>query len=174
MLILKEEYVCTDISIDIDEYVPFTVEVNTPETSSPPLYWRGGDGKSSLIEIGLTRESGSVCSVTLTTINPNKVKETKLPIDAGLPEVSGMPVFDTSTWDSGSDNYSDNFQDEFGSEIGLILGENYLTLQFESVDKSVRYVKNNQLRFGIASNGMLSTLDIVGLTTDEINMLKPI
>lgn len=172
MLIFKEIVACTDISVDIDEYVPFTIEVNVPKPLTLPLYWRGGDGKQSLIEIGLNRESGVVCSATLTAINPKKIKETELPINIDLPEVSGMAVFEISSWAYFSDNYSNSFQDEFGSEICLILGKDYLTLQFENVDKPIKYIKNNRLRFGVASNGMLSALDVMGLSEDEVNLLR--
>lgn len=172
MLIIREENTCVHISVDIGEYVPFTVEINSSDLSPSPIYWRGGDGKRSLIEIGLDKKSGSVCSVTLTAIDPKKIKETTQPVNTNLPETYGMAVFDISTWGSESSSYFDNFQDEFGSDLILMLGEDYLTLKFENVREPVRYVRNNQLRFGVASNGMLSSLDILGLTEDEINRLR--
>lgn len=174
MLIFKEENMCKDISIDIDEYIPFAVEVKSQESSSPPLYFRCGDGKHSLMEIGLNRESGSVCSATLTTILADRVNETELPANSDLPETTGLAAFDVSAWDSRSDNYADNFEDSFGSEITLIVGGDYLTLRFEGSEKPVRYIKNGQLRFGIASDGRLSTLDILNLTEDQVNLLKPV
>lgn len=83
-----------------------------------------------------------------------------------------MAAFDVGVWDSSSGNYADNFEDSFGSEITLIVGGNYLTLQFDGIEKPVRYIKNGQLRFGITSDGKLSTLDIINLTEDQINLLK--
>ncbi|WP_086933097.1 hypothetical protein [Agarilytica rhodophyticola] len=174
MLILKKENPCEDISIDIDGYIPFTVEVKSQGSSAPPLYFRGGDGKQSLIEIGLNRGSGSVCNATLTAISPERVSETELPANNDLPEIIGLAAFDVSTWDSCSDNYADNFDDSFDSEITLMVGANYLSLHFEGIEEPVRYIKNNQLRFGITSDGKLSTLELLELTEDQVNLLKPV
>lgn len=74
-LILIEEKACENLTIDIDEYIPFIVEIESGLT--PPLYWRGGDGELSLIEIGLNKNNGAVCSATLTKINPLNISETK-------------------------------------------------------------------------------------------------
>jgi hypothetical protein len=54
---------CKDYTLNIDEYVPLNIEFNS--MCSHPLYWRGGNGLTSLIEIGIDRVSGELKSITL-------------------------------------------------------------------------------------------------------------
>ena len=171
MLVIKKENPPANISIDIDEYIPFTIAVISAVESSP-LYWRSGDGKNSLVEIGLDRYSGSVCSVTLTAINPKKVEETSAPIRTDLRESFGMAVFDIGAWLSDSNNYSDSFQDEFDNDLVLVIGEDYLALLIENSGEPVRYIINGQLRFSITANGVLSAIEILDLDENQIGRLR--
>lgn len=170
MLIIKEEIRPRSLTFGIDKYVPFTIEFG-----SQPLqlfYWSAGDGRFSLIEIGLSGEYGAICSVTLVSINAGNVKETEEPFNTDLPEVNGDVVFDISSWKANLDDYSDRFHDEFDLDICLAIGEDYLTLDFNKLEKPSRYIRNNQVRLGISSKDELSNIEIIGLTSDQIELLR--
>ena len=177
MLIIKEEVKPRGLTFGIDKYVPFTIEFGSQPLqlfswSAGGFYWRAGDGESSLIEIGLNREYGAICSVTLVNINAGNVKETEEPFNTDLPEVEGDVVFDISNWKANSDDYSDRFQDEFDLDICLVIGEDYLTLGFNKLEKPSRYIRNNQVRLGVSSKDELSTIEIIELTSGQIELLK--
>lgn len=157
-------------TIEIDEHVPFNVEFGVNEMS-PSLYWRGGDGKLSLVEFGL-KKTGVICSITLTSINSENVIQTDQPLTGNLSESNGLPVFDTTNWPINSNNFADNFQDEFTLKIKLIIGNDYLSLIFEKSGEPIRYIRNEQVRFGVTSHGLLSNIDIVELTHDQISTAK--
>lgn len=53
-----------------------------------------------------------------------------------------------------------------------MIGNDYLTVDFTKVDQPTRYIKNKRVRFGIASSGALSTLDITKLTPLQIEVLR--
>lgn len=170
MLTVIEEESKEHETIEMDEYVPFSVEFGVSEMS-PSLYWRGGDGKLSLVEFGM-KKTGAICGITLTSINSENVIQTDQPLTGNLPETNGLPVFDTTNWPTNSNNFADNFQDEFTLKVKLIIGSDYLSLIFEKSGEPIRYIRNEQVRFGVTSHGLLSNVDIVELTHDQISTVK--
>ncbi len=172
MLIVKEETMYEGLTpeIKIDEYIPFTIELGTKPHQL--LYWRGGDGKLSLIEVGLDRTSGAISSAALISINSKDIKKTDDSFVTYLPESDAIAVFDLSGWKTSSNNYSDSFQDEFNSNISLVVGSDYLTVTFSEVDSPSRYIKNDKVRLGISPREELSTLEIIGLTPEQVDLLK--
>jgi len=142
MLNFENNLECESPILEMDDYIPFAVELGSD--SSQLLYWRAGDGKLSLIEIGLKAENGAVHSVTLTSINPRNVKETENSIKTDLIETYGIPVFDTSNWNTDSSSYSDNFRDDFSINCSLVIGQDYLALDFCDVDKPSQYIRNKR------------------------------
>lgn len=170
MLRLKDVEACKSPIIEIDEYVPLTIEFGSQSIS--PLYWRGGDGSLSLIEIGLCEDSGAINSATLTSIAPACVLKTTEPLNSTLPEIEGIVVFDISDWSRYTNAYSDKFKDDFGSSFDLIIGDSYAVIVLAKDNKPARYVKNGQIRIGISPTGDFSTLEIMELTPNQIELLQ--
>ncbi len=172
MLIVKKEIMYEGLTpeIEIDEYVPFTIEFGAKFHQL--LYWRCGDGKFSLIEIGLDRASGVISSVTLTSINSKDIKEAEDSFVTFLPESDGTAAFDLSSWETSSDNYSSSYQDIFNSDISLVIGNDYLILTFNEADIPSRYIKNGQVRLGVSSKEELSTIEVTKLTPEQVDVLK--
>lgn len=59
-------------TIEIDGYVPFDIHFND---KSPDLYWRGGNGQTSLVEIGLLK-TGELSTITLVSFSFHKLIQT--------------------------------------------------------------------------------------------------
>ncbi len=169
MLTIKEEKNSEQESVEMDVYIPFSAKFGTDEVS--PIYWRGGDGKLSLVEIGL-KEDGEICSVTLTSINQKNVALSDRALPNGAIEKEGLPVFDTTGWPCDLKDFSDRFQDEFDSEAMLTIGRDYISLAFSKAGNPVRYIRNERVRFGIASNGDLASIDLTELTQSQIELVK--
>ena len=58
--------------VEIDGYVPFDIHFNE---KSPDLYWRGGNGSTSLIEIGLLK-TGELSTIKLISYDPQLIIQT--------------------------------------------------------------------------------------------------
>jgi len=171
MIILKDIVECERQTLEMDEYVPFTIEFGSKPLQL--IYWRGGDGALSLIEIGINMKSGAIHSVSLISINPMDVSEAKEKNTKNLPEKIGLPIFDMSNWNvNDTSEYSDRFQDEFCSDVSLIIGGNFIVVSFKKAEVPVKYVRDEQVRFGFSQKGELSTLEINGLMHGQIEALK--
>lgn len=171
MIILKNIVECERQTLEMDEYVPFTIEFGSKPLQL--IYWRGGDGTLSLIEIGLNMKSGAIHSVSLISINPMDVSETNEKNTKDLPEKIGFPIFDVSDWSvNDTSDYSSRFQDEFCSGISLVIGRNFLVVSFKKAEDPVKYVRDDQVRFGFSQKDELSTLEINGLMDGQIEALK--
>jgi hypothetical protein len=169
MLIINEKKQPKKVNIEIDEYIPFSISFMDDILSE--LYWRYGNGKTSLIEIGLL-ETGEICNITLTCLDQRYISKTDHPFTNMYSEEEGLPVFDTSSWKKDVENFSTIFKDEFNNEMSSIIGANFLELSFLSEEKTKFYLKNDRLRFGINSRNELSSIQILDISNQDIELLK--
>lgn len=74
MLRIRDYYPPKFTKVEVDLYIPLTIEFGTWNLSEEPtIYWRTGDFKKSLIEIGVGKDLGDIRSITLTVCeNVNK------------------------------------------------------------------------------------------------------
>ncbi len=84
---------CCPVDIESDGYVPVMARFRD-EFEAPPIYWRTGDFKKTLVEIGVDRNNGAICKITVTSING--VSDTTLPkIGFALSDLKeGIPCAD--------------------------------------------------------------------------------
>ena len=91
-------------TLEAGDYVP--ISFRCQEVASPtPLYWRTGDFKNSLIEVGLNQNSGAICRVTITLIG--SYSRTRIEDAVEATDVHrGIPICEISDWSG------DRFKDE--------------------------------------------------------------
>lgn len=89
-----------------------------------------------------------------------------------FPVENFLPKFDVSDWNIMSEDYSSIFKDDFNCELQLVIGLDYLVLNFLNYGKSIFYFKNEELYFGFNSNKELSTILLTHITAEEIEILK--
>ncbi|EEW4305722.1 hypothetical protein D9S17_23885, partial [Escherichia coli] len=110
MLTLENETNYKDVVVNIDEFVPF--DITFGKGSKQCLYWRGGNGKSSLVEVGLNMYSGEVSNITLANIDSGEINITDEMLANNLPEIQGSVIFQTSEWlNKDISEYSNRFID---------------------------------------------------------------
>lgn len=170
MLIINGKVRCENATLKIDDYVPFDIEFGS--APSIQLYWSGGNGRVSLIEIGIDKENGAVSSATLVIIHPEYMRETETPLNNEFPETDGIPVFDIRKWGDDIRGYSDRFLDDFCTDISLLIGGDYITVFFYGADKASHYIRNGEIRFGVSQKGELSALEILNLSPEQIEVIK--
>ncbi len=56
------------VTIESDGYVPVMARFQGA-FEFPPLYWRTGDFRRTLVEIGVEKSSGAICKVTVTLVD---------------------------------------------------------------------------------------------------------
>lgn len=173
MLKIKEEIECLATSVDFDEYVPITVEFES-NSLLPPIYWRVGDGKLSLMEIGLTNHSGAIHSVTLVNIKADSVRRLSEEYKICVSEKEGAPTFDLSAWQSSkpANGFANNFLDDFHVDLELTIGKNFITISIADDMLPTRCIKNNNVIFGINEDGALTSIDIVNIHPKDIKILS--
>ena len=108
-----------DCSLQTDEYIPISFQCSEA-ASLIPLYWRTGDFKKSLIEVGLNKNTGAICTVTVTAIGSCSRTRVGGSVEATNIHL-GLPVCEISNWPE------DRFKDEPFTFVTLV-GEDSLSI----------------------------------------------
>ncbi|MBO3659049.1 hypothetical protein [Acinetobacter haemolyticus] len=150
--------------VEIDGYVPFDIHFNE---KSPDLYWRGGNGSTSLIEIGLLK-TGELSTIKLISYDPQLIIQTIKSSSSSDLKKALFPVFDVSSWSDDSNDFSSRFKDAFDTEFQLFMGKNYIELVFLPLENTIEYVRDCNFSFGFNVNNELTSLQILNI--DEVKM----
>jgi hypothetical protein len=173
MLKINGKSSCVDAVIEFDEYIPFTIEFSTNKTLQP-LYWRVGNGSSSLAEFGINKNSGELQSVTLTSLEQKQVTKVDSQFLLTIPESEGIPLCDLEQWIEleSSTEFFECFFDEFNSNLFLEIGKDYISLLVQIDSIPVRYIRNGNVLFGVDKNSDLSVVVIKCVSDENIKNLK--
>ncbi|OEC88991.1 hypothetical protein [Acinetobacter sp. YK3] len=151
-------------SVEIDGYVPFDIHFNE---KSPDLYWRGGNGRTSLVEIGLLK-TGELSTITLVSFSFYQLIQTGKNLSSIDLGQAHLPIFDVSSWSADLDDFSGRFKDAFDKEFQLFMGRNYIELVFLPLESIIQYVRDCNFGFGFNVNNELTSLQILNI--DEVKM----
>lgn len=163
MLLLKDIYDEEKCNVDIDYYIPFTINVERKNAFGTYLCWRTGDLKKSLIEVSMDKDSGLLTEITLVSVDEVCIVENKMyDVSKG---VKGTPAFIIDG------EIKNGLCDQPGS-LEVELGLDYLVVRFDKNDDADKYIELNRVRFGIDKNGKLLSVTIKGLTDYEYGELK--
>lgn len=154
------------VEIECDSYVPVIIRFDGYEgpISWVPKYWRTGDFKRSLIEIGMNPNSGAICKIVLTLL----CDVVSHPIAGeATSERSGLPIAAMSPWRDGQSRV------DIKQVIANALTENELTVlfgvrEFAELDK----VMCGRVAFLIDRQARLCGLQVVRLNSQEIDNLR--
>lgn len=169
MLVMSDKQQPKHVLTSIDSYIPFSIEFS--ENRLADIYWRCGNGKTCLFELGLSN-TGEVINITLTLINYNNILKNNSNFEIPFLVENFLPKFDVSGWNIISEDYSSIFKDDFNYELQLVVGLNYLALNFLNIEKSKHYFKNEELYFGFNSNNELSSIQLTNIAAEEIEIIK--
>ena len=154
MLVMSDKQQPKHVLTNIDSYIPFSIEFSNSGLAD--LYWRCGNGKTCLFELGLSN-TGEVINITLASINSSNILKKNNKYKIPFPVENFLPKLD-----------------DFNYELQLILGLDYLVLNFLNIEKSVCYFKNEELYLGFNSNKELSSIQLTHIAAEEIEMIKEI
>jgi len=156
-------------SVLMDDHIPVRFECG--QRTDAPLYWRTGNFSSSLIEIGLTRETGAICRVVITSIDPSAVSNNDT-VPRCSNRLQGVPLCDVSAWPSESqllNSFGARFKDEPGP-VAINVAEDNIGIWLSST-RSLRTMYDvGQVTFGVDEDGLLIYLSFGELKDWEMDV----
>ncbi|MFJ6206338.1 hypothetical protein [Bacillus pumilus] len=153
------------INIEYDLYTPINIEFGSWNISKEPtIYWRTGDFKKSLIEIGLGKYTGNIRSITLTlSENVHKMESLKLDME-DINMVKGVPSFQI---EESNDN---TYIDEKG-KLDVYIGKDRVLISFSEND-AVSILQNDTVGFVLDKEEVVCGIIISGMLEHEKKTLE--
>ncbi|MGG3386007.1 hypothetical protein GWJ21_14435 [Bacillus coagulans] len=132
-------------NIEYDVYTPINIEFGTWNISKEPtIYWRTGDFKKSLIEIGIGKYTGNIRSITL-TLCENVYKTGNFNFNMkSITLNKGIPIFKVDELNN------ETYLDEKG-QLNVFIGIDKIFISF-SENEIVSIVQNDNVGFAIDTN----------------------
>jgi len=124
------------------------------------LYWRTGNLKQTLIEIGFGKAYGTIRSITLICKPKVQIKNDYQNNDAIIKKF-GLPEFKTGKWKK-----SFYCRDEIG-DFFMSINDNNLIITFSQHPIKFKVI-NNRIVFSFNRNKKLCSIEIQNLNTDEL------
>lgn len=153
------------INIEYDLYTPINIEFGSWNISKEPtIYWRTGDFKKSLIEIGLGKYTGNIRSITLTlSENVHKMESLKLDME-DIIMVKGVPSFQI---EESNDN---TYIDEKG-KLDVYIGRDKVFISFSEND-AVSILQSDTVGFALDKEEVVCGIIISGMLEHEKKTLE--
>lgn len=165
MLKVAEYKESQSVNIEYDIYTPINIEFGTWNISKEPtIYWRTGDFKKSLIEIGIGKYTGNIRSITL-TLSENVHKMENLNLDMkNITLIKGIPNFQV-------EKYVDKTYIDEKSKLNVYIGIDKVFILFSEND-TVSIVQNDNVGFALDKDKMVCGVLVSGMLKHEKNMLE--
>lgn len=165
MLKVTEYKESQSINIEYDVYTPINIEFGTWNISKEPtIYWRTGDFKKSLIEIGVGKYIGNIRSITL-TLSEKVHKMENLNLDMkNITLIKGIPNFQVG-------EYADKTYIDENSKLNTYIGIDKVLISFSEND-IVSIVQNDNVGFALDINKMVCGFILSGMLEHEKNILE--
>ena len=149
-------------SITIDDYTPLKIRWGE---LTPRFYWRMGNIKTSLLELGIDRATHAICGLSVTL--PGKViKSSEIDISKGIQKIAGLPKCKINQEQLGNENCLD-YPAPF--EIHLYKTGVFLLL---AASKEIKFqIVAERASFYLDKNKRLSLIAVDNLSASEMNCL---
>lgn len=153
------------INIEYDLYTPINIEFGSWNISKEPtIYWRTGDFKKSLIEIGLGKYTGNIRSITLTlSENVHKMESLKLDME-DINMVKGVPSFQI-------EESNDNTYIDVKGKLDVYIGKDRVLISFSEND-AVSILQNDTVGFVLDKEEVVCGILISGMLEHEKKTLE--
>ncbi|AJJ09660.1 hypothetical protein CH64_1861 [Yersinia rohdei] len=157
------------VAISIDGYVPIDVKLVDP-IDFPPLYWRAGDGKKSLIELAVLPENGFLSAITLVIMDPDSVHKVDNVQVELLDCEYGFPIVSLGLWQcSDSDDFVQRFIEDFNLDIQVFISPSSILVAINEEQDRTNWIKcSDSFYLGVNSERNITHLLLDNLTQEEI------
>ncbi|AOZ88253.1 hypothetical protein BK049_05815 [Bacillus xiamenensis] len=153
------------INIEYDLYTPINIEFGSWNISKEPtIYWRTGDFKKSLIEIGIGKYTGNIRSITLTlSENVHKVESLKLDLK-DRNTINGVPIFQIEEY-----NNKIYIDEEGKLDVFLGIDEVFISL---SENDTMSILQNDKVGFALDKDEVVCGIIINDILEHEKKILE--
>ncbi|BBW98420.1 hypothetical protein ACPVTF_02070 [Geobacillus icigianus] len=165
MLKVAEYKESQSVNIEYDVYIPINIEFGSWNIlKEPAIYWRTGDFKKSLIEIGIGKYTGNIRSITLTLCeNVHKMESFNLDMK-NVTLIKGVPNFQV-------EEYNDQTYIDEKSELNVYIGIDNVLISFSKND-IVSIIQNDTVGFALDKNKMVCGIIVSGMLEHEKKILE--
>ncbi|KLL01126.1 hypothetical protein XJ18_01715 [Bacillus pumilus] len=165
MLKVTEYKDSQSINIEYDLYTPINIEFGSWNISKEPtIYWRTGDFKKSLIEIGIGKYTGSLRSITL-TLSENVHKMENLELDKkNINVIKGVPNFQV-------EEHNDKIYIDDKGKLDVYIGLDKVLISFSEND-TVSVLQNDTVGFALDKDEVVCGIIISGMLEHEKKTLE--
>ncbi|MEC1179508.1 hypothetical protein P9B03_13500 [Metasolibacillus meyeri] len=165
MLKVTEYKESQPINIEYDLYTPINIEFGAWDISKEQtIYWRTGDFKKSLIEIGIGKYTGNIRSITLTlSENVHQIEDLNLDMK-NITLINGIPNFQV-------EEYDDKTSIDENSKLNVYIGIDHVLISFSEND-TVSIVQNDNVGFALDKDRMVCGILVSGMLEHEKNILE--
>lgn len=152
---------------NIDEYIPFSIDFI--KNYCELIYFRFGNGSTSLMEISIDKISLEICSITLVSIDINDIFlcNKKMEEDAVFMD-TGFPIFECNNLLKADDIL---YFDCFYNDIKLFI-DNQSVCVYIGENKTVKYIKNYNIFFGFDHCESLNSIIVENIPINDIELIK--
>lgn len=151
------------MKVEFDVYTPINIEFGNWDISEDKTaYWRTGDFKKSLIEIGFSQKTGEIRSITLTLCESvYKSKEWNI---ENIEPIKGVPVLSVDR------QQNETYIDEKGI-LNVYITDKTVYIQF-SAHEIESLIENNHVLFCLDCDDNICGVIINDVGDNEINILE--
>lgn len=158
--------------VEIDSHVPFILRLGERPEAGESLRWCCSESARSHFEIWLDR-SGAIHRVALVLLNiRGRVTESN-EADQGpkIPTPGRVPVCDVSAWKN-PDVIVDDYQFTEKDRFDLHIGKDFASVRFPEAGEPREWIVNSRSRFGVNADGRLCCVDLIGLSTEQLGLMR--
>lgn len=159
-----------NVAISIDGYVPVDIKVFDP-IGLPPLYWRVGDGKKSLLELAVLPENGFLSAITLVIMDPDSVHKVDNVQVELLGCEHGLPIVNLGLWKcSDGEDFAQRFISDFNLDIQAVISSSSILVVINGNQDRTDWIKcSDSFYLGVNAERNITHLLLDSLTQEEID-----
>lgn len=153
-----------DASVIVDDYIP--ISFRCPAVSSvPSVWWRTGNMKSSLIEIGISNEHKAIYDVTIVCLREvSRRHDSHIDLGGGPSElVPGLPLVDVSRFE----NFESIVRVDEPNELISYVERDSLFVWFGETVPVSRFYSVDRISFGTNARDEICVIKVDSLAPME-------
>ena len=154
------------VEVECDGYIPLVVRFGGYKgpTVFLPKYWRTGDFKHTLIEIGVNPSSGAICKIVFTALN---LLQSKIILTNEGVTKTGVPCAALEQWENSTERV-----DVKNDVIGSLANRELTVIFCNLLPRNLEKIQCERIIFLIDHNTDLCGIQIMGLSDQEFENIR--